>query len=178
MEQKPQENEHHEHERPVLSIDLAASVGNEQAVISYAWSILADEEKERLRQDVQALSTPGAVTSSEDTLAVVNTYVELVDVSNTHPKYGIERCITAAVDRLNERIDTLPDTLPVHVDGIYPEYGDPEYRPERYLGIILNEADRVEKSIEQSDEVTRESLTNYRTMLLDCIAAFHRLGYV
>ncbi len=178
MEQIPQGNEHHEHERPVLSIDLAISAGNEHAVISYAWSLLAVDEKERFRQDVQAVTTPGAGMSYEDVLATVNTYVELVDVSNTHPKYGIEQRIFSAVDSLNERINSLPDTLPVHADGIYPEFDDPEYGPERYLALILNEADRVEKSIEQSDAGIRESLVAYRSMLLDCIAAFHRLGYV
>ena len=193
MEQFPQDNQEHEQlhglERPILSLDLAGEQGNVFAVIGHALEVMSPEEQKQFKQEIQEATAPGAGKKYEDILEIVSTHVELIDISETHPVYGnpervrdaterYQRHVIAAVDKLNAQMQTLPETTSVQIDGVYPEFDDPDYSPGRYMVLLNFEIGRVEADIAQSSIEEREALERYRVTLRECRSALRRAGVI
>lgn len=126
MEQVPQSNEPNEQqqpqpERPVLFIDLNSTQHNPLSLMLRTRELLGDDEWEAFGQEIQEADTPGANKDYHYLLAIIDSHVELVDISETHPVYGdtervaqatqrYQQRVIAAVDRLNEQLMTLPES--------------------------------------------------------------------
>jgi len=187
MENLPQNQEAQYPDRPILSLDLAGEDGNVFMLVGRAQQVVPEEEREAFRQEIRAATAPGAGKKYDDILAIVDSHVELVDVSETHPMYGepgrvqdvterYQRYVTGAVERLNEQIMTLPETVPCGIDGLYPEFDEPDHSPEAYLAVLNSEIGSTEDKIEHASEEEREGLEQYRTMLRECRRALRRTG--
>lgn len=195
MEHTSMGNEHDEQfelppERPMLSLDLAGEQGNVFAVIGHAREVLqvvSPEEQETFRQEITAATAFGAGKKYDDILAIVDTHVELVDVSETHPIYGrpehvaqaterYQQRVIAAIDHLNEQIMTLSETVPCGIDGLYPEFDDPDYSPARYMDVLNAEIGSTEGAIEHAHGEQWEAFETYRTMLRECRSALRQAG--
>jgi hypothetical protein len=189
MEQLPQDNEMQRPQRPMLSLDLDSEQGNVFAVIGHALEVVPPEEQEQFKQEIQAVTALGAGSTYENVLALVDMYVELIDISETHLVYGnpahvrdaterYQRYVMSAVERLNDQMVTLPETTPVQIDGMYPEFNDPDYAPEAYMVVLNVEIGRVEADIDQSSVEEREALELYRGMLRECRDALRQAGVI
>jgi hypothetical protein len=82
-----------------------------------------------------------------------------------------EEQIIAAVDHLNEQLQTLPDTTPCSLEGLYPDFENPECGPEIYLTLVEEEIERIEEELRQQVESQDESLQKLHSMLLKCVTA-------
>ncbi len=77
-----------ETERQTLALDLSGPDGNVFMVIGYARQLLSGEQLESYNHDVREAITPGAGKKYKDVLAIVNSYVRLVDSSGLYPEYA------------------------------------------------------------------------------------------
>jgi hypothetical protein len=189
MEQSPTNNEQDgpAQFKPILAFDAVGETGNVFSIISRTIGLLEGEEREQFQAEIAQATAPGAGKQYDDILAIVDSHVELLDASGTHPVYGNtervdaitqrhQQYITAAVDKLNAQILTLPDSMPVHIDGVYPEFDDPAYSPLRYVAMLYDEMARVNRELAQSDEAQREAWRQYEAMLSECERTLRRAG--
>lgn len=188
MEQLPQTQELYP-QRPILSLNLAGEQGNVFAVLGYARQMIPQEDQDGFRDEIQAATAPGAGKKYDDILAIVDSHAELVDTSQTHPIYGnpehvqdaterYQRYVTGAVERLNEQILTLPETVPCGIDGVYPEFDEEDYSPAAYMVVLNFEIGSTESAIEHASEEQREDLEKYRLMLRECRTSLRRTGVI
>ncbi len=75
-------------ERPILTLDLSGPDGNVFMVIGHARALLGGEELDKFNDEVRAAIAPGAGKKYKDVLAIINTYVRLVDSSGLYPEYA------------------------------------------------------------------------------------------
>jgi len=118
-------------------------------------------------------------TTYKDVLAIVNRYVELIDTSGLYPEYSKPRDETAimgAVNRLNEQLRTIPDTIYCPIEGLYPEFDNPDCGPEVYLVLVESEITWVSQKLEQALPEQREPLERLKAMLEECAASLRRAG--
>lgn len=87
-----------------------------------------------------------------------------------------EAAIIAAVDRLNEQLQTLPDWVPCLIDGLYPEFDHPDHSPQMYLALVRDEMKTVEEKIRQAEPGQRELLEQLCSVLLQCVVALTEAG--
>src|SRR6266487_3021821 len=177
MEGLPQHNEQgSEVERPMLDIDLSGPDGNIFPVVSMARQVLTDEARKQFNQAVWEATEVGSGTTYTGLLALVNASADLLDTSNTYPQYGPEAHITAAIDRLNERVQVLPPHLSCDIAGIYPEFDEPEMGPDKYGMLLSEEIERVEGELGQCSQDDRNDLLELRAHLVACAASLQRAG--
>jgi hypothetical protein len=89
MERFPQGNEQNGPEQPqTLNLDLSGPDGNVFFVIGSALERLEGEELKDFKKIISGVMAPGTGRRYEDILAIVNSYVRLVDTSGTHPDYA------------------------------------------------------------------------------------------
>src|SRR2546427_3531021 len=146
-------------ERPTLTLDLSGPEGNVFVVISLTRARLSGEPLMAFNRAIGEATLITAGKKYTDILAIVNSYVRLVDWSGLYPEYPRdEAAIIAAVDILNEQLKTLPDTTPCSIEGLYPEFDQPEHGPEVYLALLGQEIEHVDEQIGQTEEGQRASL--------------------
>jgi hypothetical protein len=87
-----------------------------------------------------------------------------------------EAAIIAAVDRLNEQLQTLPDTIGCSVEDLYPDFDYPDCGPEVYLALVEDEARQIRERIEQAAEVPTEDLQRLLAMLVECAVSLRLAG--
>lgn len=164
-------------ERLTLTLDLSGPDGNVYKVIVLTMQLLSGEPLERFKEAIREATQPTAGKRYHDILAIVNSYVHLVDWSGLYPEYPRdEAAIIAAVDTLNEQLKTLPDTVPCSLEGLYPEFDQPEHGPEVYLALLGQEIEQIDEQIEMTEEGQHASLQQLKSMLLECISALHSAG--
>ena len=163
--------------RPTLTLDLTGPDGNVYKVIVLAMQLLSRESLERFREAITEATQPTAGKRYQDILAIVNSYVRLIDRSGLYPEYGWDQAaITAAVDTLNAQVQTLPDSTPFSLEGVFPVFDEPEHGPEVYLALLEGELAEVDEQIEMSEESQQEPLQRLKSMLLECASALHSAG--
>lgn len=175
MEQRPQDNEQDYH-RPPLEIDLSGPDGNVFNVISIASAHLTGHALEEFNQSIWQNTEVGSGKTYQDILQVVNTYLDLTDTSNLYPQYGAETHISTALDRLNVDLHLLPSGIESEVTGLYPDFSNPNFGPDRYGLLLEAEIRRVEAEVETAKENMAYDWLNLRSQLLACVAALHRAG--
>ncbi|SRR6266568_178744 len=155
-------------ERPVLCLDLVGSEGNVFIVIAQARALLTGQMLEHFNMDIGQAMLINVGTTYRDILAIVNKYVRLIDTSGTYSEYAISRDeVMSAVDRLNEQLKTLPDTLLTAIEGLYPDFDNPETGLEVYLSFVEDEIRWVISLMAQDKDEALERLlamlpaTNY-----------------
>lgn len=74
--------------KPVLRLDLSGPSGNVYFVIGYASQLLTGMMLEHFKEAIDAATQPGAGKSYKDILAIVHTYVMLVDTSGMYAEYA------------------------------------------------------------------------------------------
>lgn len=87
-----------------------------------------------------------------------------------------EATISAAVNRLNERLKTLPDWLGCAMEDLYPDFDFPECGPEMYLALLEDEAKQVKARIEQAEESQQAPLRQLLLMLIECAVVLRLAG--
>lgn len=84
-----------------------------------------------------------------------------------------EADIIAAVDRLNEQLKTLPDSVPCSIDGLYPDFEFLDCGPEMYLTALVDELQDVEEKLMVAPDA---GLQRLREMLIECAIALRSAG--
>lgn len=181
MEQFPQDNNPNElpppqPERPVLRADLSENQSDLAPLIATAQELLRGDALEVFQQEIHEVGTPVAEKDQRDLLEVMNEHVELVDISNSYPQYAWKEKITAAVQWLNKQIETLPQNMPCSIDGLYPDFDDPNTGPEVYLNVLWSEVAQTEQLMGQDDGRQQETLEYYHDLLMTTIVKFWRYG--
>ena len=74
--------------KPVLRLDLSGPSGNVYFVIGYAAQLLTGMMLEHFKEEIHGATAPGAGKSYKDILAIIHTYVTLVDTSGMYPEYA------------------------------------------------------------------------------------------
>lgn len=74
--------------RPKLIIDLRGTDGNVYMVIAKARQLVSSEQLDGFINAILDAQRPGVNKTYEDMLAIINSYVELVDSSGAYPAYG------------------------------------------------------------------------------------------
>ncbi len=74
--------------KPELIIDLQATDGNIYMVIAKARQIVPSEQLDSFIIATMDAQLPGAGKTFRDLLAIINTYVDLVDSSGLYPEYA------------------------------------------------------------------------------------------
>lgn len=165
--------------RPLLKINLSGEDGNVFVVISAARSLLTGQRLEHFNTDIGNATLIETGTTYKDVLAIINRYVELVDTSGLYSEYSRprdEQAIIVAVNRLNEQLRTIPDTVYLPLEGFYPEFDNPDCGPEVYLVLVESEITWVSQKLEQALPDHREPLERLKTMLEECATALRRAG--
>lgn len=174
MEGKPME-------KPQLSIEFHGPNGNVFMRITLAVGLLEGEQLEKFQAAIQQATAPGAHASYEEVLSIINMYIDLVDASILRDNYVDEEtqrrmdeaAIIAAVDKLNEQLETLPLAVPCGIQGLYPNFEEPDCGPQMYLSVLMDEIEQVDKELL---EHSTEDLQRFRSMLLECSIALQRAG--
>lgn len=94
MEQLPQNNEG-EQVRPRLDIDLQGPEGNVFILFIRARAELGGDELKSFNKEIWDATQHGSGKTYNDILAIVNSYMELIDTSGLYPAYTIEGKVTA-----------------------------------------------------------------------------------
>ena len=165
--------------RPPLKLNLSGEAGNIFVVIGAARALLTGQLLEHFNTDIGNATLVAVGTTYTDVLAIVNRYVELIDTSGLYPEYSRprdEQAIMDAVNRLNEQLRTIPDTLYSPIEGLYPEFDNPDCGPEVYLVLVENEITWVKQKLEQAPPDHLEPLKRLKVMLEACAAALRRAG--
>ncbi len=166
-------------ERPPLKISLSGEEGNVFVVIARARSLLTGQRREHFNTDIGNATLVEVGTTYKDVLTIVNRYVELIDTSGLYPEYSKPRDETAimeAVNRLNELLRTIPDGLYCPIEGLYPEFDNPDCGPEVYLVLVESEITWVSQKLEQALPDHLEPLERLKVMLEECATALRRAG--
>jgi hypothetical protein len=174
MEQVPSYNNAQEAQRPHLDIDLAGPDGNVFIVIGMARRQLEGEALKEFNRTIWESTQQGSNIKYDGILAVVNSYTDLLDTSNMYPQYGPEAHITAAIDRLNARLQMLPPNISCDIAGLYPEFDNPDLGPNKYGMLLEEEIERVEIEVGRCAEDERVGLLELRAHLLACAASLKR----
>jgi len=87
-----------------------------------------------------------------------------------------EAAIIAAVDRLNEQLQLLPNWVPCGIDGLYPEFDYADHGPDMYLALVEVEMCEAEGRLMRAEEGEKEALTRLVTMLMQCAIALREAG--
>ena len=163
--------------KPRLEIDLQGTNGNIYVVIGKARQIVPGEQLNDFLRELLDAAMPGVHTTYEDMLAIIHKYVELSDTSGLYPQYGgrpmDEAAIIAAVERLNEQLQTLPDSVPCSIDGLYPDFEFLDCGPEMYLVALNDELKDVEEKLAVAPDTELQRL---REMLIECAVALGKAG--
>ncbi|MDQ2906223.1 MAG: hypothetical protein M3Y81_22105 [Chloroflexota bacterium] len=175
MEKFPQGSEQYEQERPRLDIDLSGPDGNVFMVMGMARRTLDGDTLKAFNQAIWEATQVGSGKTYNDILALVNSYTDLLDTSNSYPQYGPEAHITAAIDRLNGRMQTLPHDI-CEIGGIYPEFDNPDLGPDKYGMLLTEEIERVEYELGRCSEEEQDGLLELRAHLMACTASLWRAG--
>ena len=162
--------------RPTLALDLGGPDGNVFLVTSYTRACLDGETLKSFNREIGDATLLTSGKRYEDILRIVNSYVLLIDSSGTYRDYAAETLIISAVDRLNEQLATLPETVFASIQGLYPEFGYPDCGPEMYLVLIEEEIASVSQKLEQALGEEREPLERLKAMLEECATALRRAG--
>ena len=176
-EQFPTGSEHDPF-RPQLDIDFSGPDGNVYMVVTLARAQLQGDALDDFNADVYASVRHGSGKTYTDVLAIVNTYVDILDTSNIYPQYGAEAHITAAVNALNAELHLLPPGIESEVTGLYPEFNKPELGPDKYGLLLEEEIRRVEGEVERAKEDTVYDWLNLQNRLRDTVAALRRAGVI
>lgn len=166
-------------ERPPLKLNLAGEAGNVFVVIGAARVLLTGQMLEHFNTDIGRATLVEVGTTYMDVLAIINRYVELIDTSGLYSEYAKprdEKAIMEAVNRLNEQLRTIPDTVYCPVEGLAPEFDNPDCGPEVYLFMVEEEVTHVSRQIEQALADHREPLERLKTMLEECATALRSAG--
>lgn len=164
-------------DRPILTLDLSGPDGNVFVVIGRARELLAGLMLEHFNTDIGKATLIDEGTTYEDILRIVNTYVRLVDRSRMYTNYAMNPGeVTAAIDRLNEQLKTLPDEVPCSLEGLYPDFDDPDLNEYAYWTMLMTEIEGTEKDIELVGFDNAELLRRLLAMLQECASALERAG--
>lgn len=74
--------------KPVLRLDLSGPSGNVYFVVGYAEQLLTGMMLVHFKEEVHAAMAPDAGKSYKDLLAIVHSYVTLVDTSGMYAEYA------------------------------------------------------------------------------------------
>jgi hypothetical protein len=163
-------------ERPLLSLDLSGPEGNVFVVIGRARALLTGLMLEHFNTDIGNATLIDAGKTYVDILAIVNQYTQLVDSSGMYADYAKhidEQAVTAAVDHFNARLQTLPPTVVCAIDGLYPDFEEPDTGPEVYLSFVEDEIRWVVSLMAQKRD---EHLDRLLTILQELVSALRRAG--
>ncbi len=137
--------------KPVLRLDLSGPSGNVYFVIGFARNSLTGMMLEHYNEEIEAAKATGSGKSYMDILAIINTYVTLVDTSGLYPAYAEKPIdkeqVMAAAKQLRTEIATLPNTITTLVDEILPDFEEPDIGPSVYLQMVEEEIERVEMEL-------------------------------
>ena len=81
--------------------------------------------------------------------------------------------IITAVERLNEQLKTLPDSVPCSIDGLYPDFEFLDCGPQVYMTALTDELQGVEEKLMVALEAGLQQL---RSMLIECAIALRNAG--
>jgi len=166
-------------ERPLLKLNLSGEAGNVFVIIASARDLLIGQVLERFNTEIGMAMLVETETTYKDVLAIVNRYVELIDTSGLYPEYSRprdEQAIIEAVNRLNEQLRTIPTEVYIPLEGLYPEFDNPDCGPEVYLVLVESEITWVSQKLEQALGDEREPLERLKAMLEECASALRRAG--
>ncbi len=164
-------------ERPTLTLDLSGPDGNVFLVIGHTRSLLTGQMLDHFNTDIREAVRPGTGKKYEDILRIVNKYVRLVDRSRMYTNYAMNRDeVTVAIERLNEQLKTLPDDVPCALEGLYPDFDDPDLNEYAYWTLLGREIEDTERDIELVGHDKAELLRRLLAMLRECASALERAG--
>jgi hypothetical protein len=164
-------------ERPTLTLDLSGPDGNVFMVIGRARLLLTGQLLEHFNLDVRAALVPDAGKTYQDILAIVNSYVRLIDTSGLYAEYAVnQEEVIAAITRFNEQLKSLPDDVPCSLEDLYPDFNDPDCDAYAYLALLMMDIASVEKEIADASEAQVGPLQRLLTMLQECASALERAG--
>lgn len=167
-------------DRPKLKLNLAGEEGNVFVVIGAARSLLTGEQLLQFNTEIGNATLCGeSQTTYTGVLAIVNRYVELIDTSGLYPEYSRPRdeaALMAAVNRLNEQLRTIPESVYCPIDGLSPEFDNPDCGPEVYLAMVEDEIRWISEKLEEAMDQHREPLEQLKAMLEECASALRNAG--
>jgi|SRR6266699_86624 len=164
-------------DRPILTLDLSGPDGNVFVVISRARELLAGLMLEHFNTDIGQATLIDEGTTYQDVLAIVNRYVRLIDRSGLYAEYAIDQeAIVAAIEHLNEQLQTLPDDVPCSLENLYPDFDDPDCDAYVYMAMLMLEIRDTEQDIQLVGYDNAEPLRRLLTMLQECVSALERAG--
>ena len=164
-------------DRPILTLDLSGPEGNAFVVITRTRELLTGLMMEHFNTDIGRATLIDEGTTYEDILRIVNKYVRLVDSSRMYTNYAMNAGeVTAAIDHLNEQLKTLPDEVPCSLEGLYPDFDDPDLNEYAYWTLLSREIEDTEKDIELVGYENAELLRRLLAMLRECASALERPG--
>lgn len=162
-------------ERPLLTLELAGPEGNVFVVIERARELLTGLRQEQFNTDIEQATLLSQDTTYKDILAIVNRYVRLIDRSRLYPDYVVSKEeVTAAVDHLNEQLQALDAAIYCSLQGLYPDFDDPDCNEYVYLTMLQLEIMSVDEQIKQGGD--EEPLQRLLEVLQACVSAFARAG--
>ena len=129
------------------------------------------------RPDIARLAGADGVHVGQEDLSVED--VRLVDRSRLYTNYAMNPGeVTAAINRLNEQLKLLPDDVPCSLEGLYPDFDDPDTDAYAYMAMLRLEIRDTEQDIELVGYDNAEPLRRLLTMLRECASALERAGVV
>jgi hypothetical protein len=156
---------------------LGGPEGNVFIAIGYARAKLTGLMLEHFNREIGRATLIALNTRYEDILRIVNTYVRLVDRSGLYTNYAMNHDeVLAAIEHLNEQLQTLPDDVPCSLEGLYPDFDEPDMNEYVYLTMLLAEIQSTEQDIELVGDEKAEPLRQLLAMLRECASALERAG--
>jgi hypothetical protein len=174
VERQPQRNESAPEPvlRPLLEVDLSSGDGLPFNLVSMAMNQLEGEQLAKFNMTIWLATQQGSGATYNDVLRVVDSYVDLVDTSDTFTTYGPPGKILTAIERLNTAIGELP--VVSNIKGLYPNGQD--LSAAAYYRRLWYEIGRTEQIAEQSELDKREALEQYKKAMMRCAAELKRYG--
>lgn len=173
--QVPERTEKSQPERPTLLIDLSIN-HNAFDMIQRMHMQLGGKALEACQRAIDEANIPVENEGCDKLLSIIDAHVELIDTSNTYQQYAWQGKITDAVQWLNEQIKALPESVPCSIDGLYPNFDDPDTGPDVYLNVLWHEVAQTEQFMSEREGSERDFLGQYRNLLITTIAKFFRYG--
>src|SRR2546425_5451380 len=127
-------------ERTILTLDLSGPDGNVFVVTARTRELLTGLMLEHFNTEIGKATLINVGTTYKDILEIVNRYVLLIDKSGVYSEYAVNQdAVIAAIDHLNEQLKTLPDHYPCSLEGLYPDFDDPDTDAYAYMALLMLE---------------------------------------
>src|SRR6266567_9153295 len=161
-------------DRPLLVLDLLGEEGNIFVVIPRARALLSGEALTNFNRELGMATLLDTSKKYRDILAIVNKYVRLIDKSGLFSEYAVSQDeVMAAIATFNEQLKALPDTVICAIDGLYPDFDNPQLGASVYLSFV---DDEVRWTISILGQRKDEGYERLLTMLQECASALRRAG--